>query len=182
MPMNSIKTVILTSLFTATSSSAMSADLARAFNPSAPVFRESRDSTLGWYLRGEIGYVHHKRPEADFAADPFAGGFARESLGNAGAAGVGLGYRFNANVRADVTADHRFNARFKGIAPTPTFASASLEDRAHFNSTTFMVNGYLDFRPVGGFTPYVGAGLGVARNVLSHYRRTTIDAVAGTET
>lgn len=178
--MNTIKSAVLTGLFTVTATAAMAADLPRTYLPAAPMFKDTKASSSGWYLRGEIGYAHHKRPEADFAAAPFAGGFVHEGLGNSAVGGVGIGYRLNPNVRMDVTADY-FNARFKGSAPTPTFATTSIEDRGLFQSTTFMVNGYLDFGGANGLTPYIGAGIGVAHNVLSDYTRTIHDAVSGTE-
>jgi opacity protein-like surface antigen len=178
--MNSIKTAILTGLFTATASGALAADLPRAFLPPAPVIRDFKSTTESWYLRGDIGYVAHKRPEADFASGALAGSFARESLSDNAGFGVGLGYRFNPNFRADITADY-FSARFKGVAPTPTFAT-SLADKGHFQSSTFLVNGYLDFGTFRGLTPYVGAGIGVAHNVLSDYSRATYDAATGVAT
>jgi opacity protein-like surface antigen len=182
MSLNPIKTAILTGLFTATATAAMAADLPRAFYPSSPIMKGSRDTSENWYLRGDIGYVHHKRPEADFINGPDSGNFIRESLGNTAVAGVGLGYRFGPNFRMDVTADHRFDARFKGIAPTPALATTSMADRGQFQSSTFMANGYVDFGTAGGFTPYVGAGIGVAHNVMSQYVRTTFDAETGVET
>ena len=180
--MNTLRIAALTGLFAATGSAAMAADLPRAFLPSSPVMWDSRQSPLGWYLRGEVGYVHYKRPEADFAARPFTSDFTREHLGNAAVVGAGLGYRFNANVRADVMLNHTFDARFKGVAPAPSLATASIVDRGSFQSSTLFVNGYLDFRPVMGFTPYVGAGIGVAHNVLSRHELTTYDAATGIET
>lgn len=181
--MKSIKIAVLTGLLTTTASSAaMAADLSSRpiFSP-APVMRAGRDSTENWYLRGDVGYVHSKRPEADFAVGPDTGAFVRESLGNSATAGVGVGYRFNPNVRVDVTADY-FSVRFRGLAATPTFATTSVEDKGLFQSTTLMVNGYLDFRSAMGFTPYIGAGLGMAHNVFSDYTRTAYDAATGAET
>jgi opacity protein-like surface antigen len=182
MSINPLKIAILTGLFTTTASAVIAADIPRAFYPSAPMMRGSRDTSENWYLRGDIGYVYPKRPEADFIDGPVSGGFIRESLGNAAVAGIGVGYRFGPNFRMDVTADHRFNARFKGVAPTPTFATISLADKGQFQSSTFMANGYLDFGSASGFTPYVGAGIGLAHNVLSQYVRATSDAVTGVET
>jgi len=176
--MSVIRIVALTGLFAATGSAALAADLTRAFLPSAPVWG-TRESALGWYLRGEVGYAGYKRPEADFAVQPFTTSFTHEHLDNAAVVGAGLGYRFNPNVRMDLTLDHTFDARFKGVAPAPAIASASVTDRAAFQTSTLMVNGYLDFRPVLGFTPYVGAGIGIAHNVLSRHMLTTYDAATG---
>ncbi|MCB5177557.1 outer membrane protein [Microvirga lenta] len=179
--MSSIKIAVLAGLFTATASAALAADLPRNFFSPAPAMRATRPSTEGWYLRGDIGYVHHKRPEADFSAGDFRSDLLREDLGDAAGVGLGIGYRFSPNFRMDVTADH-FSSRFKGTAPTPTFATVSVADRASLQSSAFLVNGYVDFGSMGGFTPYVGAGIGLARNVFSDYTRTTYDAVADLET
>lgn len=179
--MNVIRIVALTGLFAATGSAASAADLTRAFLPSTSVVvRETRESPLGWYLRGDVGYADYKRPDADFAIQPFTASFSHENLGNAAVVGAGLGYRFNPNVRLDLTLDHTFDARFKGTVPAT--AAALMTDRAAFETSTFMVNGYLDFRPVMGFTPYVGAGIGMAHNVLSRHIVTTYDPVTGEET
>lgn len=51
-----------------------------------------------------------------------------------------------------------------------------------FESSTFMVNGYLDFKSMMGLTPYVGAGIGVAHNVLSKHVLTTFNPDTGLET
>lgn len=179
--MNSIKIAILGGFLASTASAAMAADLPRAFLPSAPLITKSKASAEGWYLRGDIGYVHNKRPEADFAAGALTGGFVREGFDNAPGFGIGLGYRFNANFRADLTADY-FSARFKGVAPTPTFGTVSIMDRGELQSTTVLLNGYLDFGTAAGFTPYVGAGIGFAYNDFSGYERTTYNTATGVET
>ncbi len=129
--------------------------------------RDYRESSRGLYLRGTVGYVDYKRPEADFADQPSTSNLSRESLNNTAIVGAGLGYRFNANVRADVTLDHTFDARFKGVVVPASLTAVSITDQAQFQSSTFMVNGYLDFRPVMGFTPYIGAGIGIAQNIFS---------------
>ena len=181
--MKTIKIAVLSGLLTASASaSAVAADLSSrsVFSP-APVLRASRNTTETWYLRGDIGYVAPKRPEADFSAGPLTGDFIRESLDNSARVGAGVGYRFHQNVRADVTVDY-FNSRFKGVAPTPTFAAASIADKGLFQSTTVMANGYLDLPTAAGITPYIGAGLGMAHNVFSDYSRITYDAATGTET
>lgn len=180
--MKAIKLAALIGLFAATSSGAIAADLSQVFVPSSPMMRTNRESPRGWYLRGEVGYVGYKRPEADLATQPSTSDLNRENLNNTAAIGAGLGYRFNANVRADVTLDHTFDARFRGVAPALIPTTASVTDSGQFQSSTFMVNGYLDFRSMMGLTPYVGAGIGVAHNVLSHHVLTTYSPATGEET
>lgn len=179
--MNVIKIAALTGLFAATGSAAVAADLPQMFLPPTPVLREPRESPLGWYLRGDVGYVDYKRPAADFAARPFTTDVTHENLGRAATVGAGVGFRFNPNVRLDLTLDHSFDSRFKGAAPGAA-AGTAVTDRAVFEHSTLLMNGYLDFRPLMGFTPYVGAGIGMAHNVLSRHVVTTFDAATGLET
>ncbi|EIM28217.1 outer membrane protein [Microvirga lotononidis] len=180
--MKTISIAALTGLFAALSSAAMAADLSRVFVSSSSVGRDYRESARGLYLRGTVGYVDYKRPEADFADQPFTSSLGDESLNNAAVVGAGVGYRFNANVRADVTLDHTFDARFKGVVAPFSLTAVSIADQAQFESSTFMVNGYLDFRPVMGFTPYIGAGIGMAHNIFSRHVLATYDPATGNET
>ena len=123
----------------ATASAAMAADLPRKILLRAPLLQ---DTTKTWYLRGDVGYVHHKRPEADFSAGALSGSLVREGFGDTAVVGVGIGYRFSPMLRADLTLDHRFNTRFKGEeAAWPLSAS-----RAPLLVTTV---GFLDTDPVG---------------------------------
>ena len=156
-------------------SAAVAADSSKAILPPAPIL-EDESSIETWYLRGDVGYVHHKRPEADFTALPFSGGLVREGIGNSAVAGLGIGYWFGPNLRADVTLDHRFDARFKGAAATP---AGLLLDRGLFQSSALMANGYLDLGTFMDATPYIGAGVGVAWNVLSDHTRASYDPATG---
>ncbi|MCG7394806.1 porin family protein [Microvirga sp. ACRRW] len=167
--MSFIRIAVLAGLAGMTASAATAADLPRRVLPPVPVL----DTTETWYLRGDVGYTHHKRPEADFTAATLAGNMARESIGDTAVAGIGIGYRFSPLLRADVTLDHRFNTRFKGLPSGDGIATGSVFDKGRFQSSTLMINAYADLGTYNGFTPYVGAGVGVARNMIAHYVRTT---------
>ncbi|MXQ13466.1 outer membrane protein [Microvirga makkahensis] len=180
--MRLIKTTALAGLYATIGSAAIAADITQAMLPSAPVTWGRRESSLGWYLRGEIGYVDYKRPDADFTTRSLTSSPTRESMSHAVVLGAGLGYRFNPVVRADVTLGHTFQARFKGVAPAPTLATATVTGEGSFQTSTLMLNGYLDFRPIMGLTPYVGAGIGIAHNILSDHTLTTYDRATGIET
>ncbi|WP_262296432.1 outer membrane protein [Microvirga sesbaniae] len=176
--MQFIKIAAVLGLFAAAGSAASAADLSRVFLPS-PAMSGYRETSRGWYLRGTLGYVGYKHPEADVATQPVTGDLSRERLDPAAVVGAGVGYRFNANVRAEMTLDHTFDARFKGAVLAPGPGTTSLADSGRFQSSTIMANGYLDFRPVMGVTPYVGAGIGVAHNVLSDQVLTIDDPQTG---
>jgi opacity protein-like surface antigen len=70
--------------------------------------------------------------------------------------GAGAGYRFTSGLRGDVTLTYR---GFYNLNDS-TFEA---DYNAHLSSTTLMVNGYYDFT-AGGVRPYIGAGIGWARN------------------
>jgi opacity protein-like surface antigen len=167
--MSFIRTAALAAFVTA-ASSAMAADLDDLLPP-APVLDEAPET---WYLRGDIGAVRHSSPEADLVAGPIVGRFAQDGIADTALVGVGVGYRFTPMLRMDVTLDHRFDARFKGVATAPVLIGALL-DRGQFQSSTLMLNAYVDLGTWNGLTPYVGAGFGVAHNVLSHHARITAD-------
>jgi opacity protein-like surface antigen len=166
-----LKTVAAAALLAATASQALAADLDDLLPP-APVLEDAPET---WYLRGHIGAVRPMRPEAGFTAAPLAGDLAREGIADAAVAGLGIGYRFGPMLRTDLTLDHRFEARFQGVATAPVFAGGTLHDRARIQSSTLMWNAYADLGTWNGLTPYLGAGLGLARTVVSHHVRVTED-------
>ena len=70
--------------------------------------------------------------------------------------GGGVGYRFTNSLRGDVMLVYRGHYGLRDR----TFEA---DYHANIQSTTLMVNGYRDFT-AGGVRPYLGAGVGVARN------------------
>ena len=168
--MRFIRIAVLAGLWAAAcATGAAAADPNEALLPPAPVVE---DTTETWYLRGDVGAVHFRRPEADFAAAFSAGGLVREGIDETAVLGAGIGYRVSPDLRLEAALDHRFAARFKGLGP-------GLQDRALFQSSTLMLNGYVDLGSVMGVTPYLGAGIGVAHNVLSGYARGFTDPATG---
>jgi opacity protein-like surface antigen len=122
----------------------------------------------GWYLRGDASYVDYvgRKDRGDAIVDQ---AFDRTTLDAGWAAGGGFGYKFLNFFRADVTVDHRFYADVEGRGSPVAFGTDSRLDRGRLESTTGLVNGYLDLGNWSGFTPYVGAGVGAAMNRLSEY-------------
>lgn len=86
--------------------------------------------------------------------------FGNSGAGNSWLIGGGLGWRFSPNWRADLTLDYRPDYRQDtnfGIGPGP---KTGLDD------LTAMANGYYDFTlpMLNPLVPYIGGGIGVARN------------------
>ncbi|MGB8314227.1 MAG: outer membrane beta-barrel protein [Aestuariivirga sp.] len=112
-------------LFLPVAVSAQAADL----DPATP---QSEGEAMGLYLRGDLGWSFLQ----------WSGGNDDSAL----AAGGGVGYRFNNNMRADVTVDWAGNYN---VAPG-----------ADMSTTTVLGNLYFDWANDSAFTPYAGAGLG----------------------
>jgi opacity protein-like surface antigen len=117
------------------------------------------------YWRLEIGYS--KANDTDFKDNDFnsAGNILADASFNQGSLDeiddspvvvAGVGYRFTTGLRGDVTLAYR---GFYSLNDDTFEANY----HASITSTTLMVNGYYDFT-VGGVRPYVGAGIGWARN------------------
>lgn len=90
------------------------------------------------------------------------------SIENTVFAGVGAGYQFNSWFRTDATLEYRMPADFKTKDQT-TYSTAAGTVGIGTNDTTgklsamvAMVNGYVDLGTWYRFTPFVGAGVGMA--------------------
>lgn len=142
----------------------------------------------GWYLRGDVGYNFSS--ESGYHEDRR---FLERTGGRVGvfdedatsklSASVGAGYQFTDWLRGDVTAEWLSTAdvSYDGTAPcfvdvrtfpdgeemiTRTRSGCRDEGSSDLDIYNYMANAYVDLGTVSGFTPYVGAGIGVA-NVQS---------------
>jgi opacity protein-like surface antigen len=144
-------------------SAAVAADLP----PPPPVPVPPPPAAGGWYLRGDIAYKIYAEPTADWD-DSVAGlPFDDEDLDDTFGVGVGVGYRFNGWLRADLTVDYEFPADFEATTPCPApcgglgVASTNVEV-GEFSAIPVLANLYVDLGHFRGLTPYVGAGAGFA--------------------
>lgn len=115
----------------------------------------------GWYLRGDVGWVEFSDP----GKLPLGAGlpFDRVGLRETWSVGGGIGYQINSWFRTDVTADWRNDAKFFGVNSGSNYVNGYSIDNGKIESSTLLLNGYIDFGRWYGFTPYVGAGVGVPR-------------------
>lgn len=140
---------------------------------SAPVIAPIVESS-GWYLRGDLS------TSVDLDADAAAfstyssgnglrsGSISQQSyLDNDIAIGVGAGYHFNDVFRFDSTFDFlRGSGNLMGSSAdncsgAPLSTSCHIDGDSDFSSLQSMINVYADLATISGFTPYVGAGLGL---------------------
>jgi opacity protein-like surface antigen len=139
----------------------------------------------GWYIRGDVGYNFGGR-QKDRLFDLVPVTFT-ESSSDALNVGVGFGYKFNDIFRMDTTLDRVFGSKFTAtalVAPTgPCHGTGEYintitgvvsvgpfdidnclrKDEASYNAWMAMGNAYADLGTFNGFTPFLGAGLGVAK-------------------
>ena len=110
--------------------------------------RTQTDSS-GLYVRGSLGYSTSFEDEIEYSV----------------LYGVGVGYRFTPNWRADITADWRDRYIVEGAR---TFAVAGAAVDSQVDNRAFMANVYFDLQQLPaislpqGFRPYIGAGVGLS--------------------
>ncbi len=120
--------------------------------PEQPQYKELLS---GWYLRGDLGYRFNK-----------VGGFEGSSpvtshdYRNAMAVTFGFGYKYQW-FRADVTLDRGLRTNYGGT--TSTGGVLQPQYSAKIDALSLLANAYIDFGTWGGFTPYVGGGIGGTR-------------------
>lgn len=133
-----------------------------------------------WYLRGHIGMsnqrvsdLHHPLFEVTPELTVHDKNFESGNL-----FGGGIGYRANEWLRFDVTGEYRAETGFHGL--DTWFDSGAGVTR--FNDYTakksewlLLANAYVDLGTWKGLTPYVGGGVGAARNTIHSFRDRGID-------
>ncbi len=141
----------------------------------------------GWYIRGDIGLNingKHDSSEYQHGNVKYLDNFADKVN-----AGVGVGYQLNDFLRVDGGVEHLFASNFSattriappdpspcyearrqtvtnGVLGTPTIYSIPDcfdIDTAKYSAINSMANAYVDLGTYVGFTPYLGAGIGLAR-------------------
>lgn len=125
----------------------------------------------GWYLRGDISYDFqdlrgaHILNQGNVAA--FNKGYDVDDSFNIG---LGVGYQVNDNFRVDLTGEYVFDAGFHAGTQSDRdcFGNAGIgaacmsSEESEVSKFKLLANAYYDIGHFGGFTPYVGAGIGGA--------------------
>jgi opacity protein-like surface antigen len=166
--MGSLKILLSALAISGLSAQATAADLLAPPPPMPADGSAVAELGTGWYLRGDVGYVDYAKPKEGLG---YSVGLPFDSikLEDTWSLGGGFGYRFNNWFRADVTADYRSDARITALSSGSNYIHGFSTDALKFESTTVLLNGYIDLGNWSGVTPYVGAGIGYAHNNLSSY-------------
>jgi opacity protein-like surface antigen len=83
-------------------------------------------------------------------------------IGSSPIVGVGVGAKFLPFLRTDLTLSYRPGYSF--AAPPTAIEPPGTTGRGDVKALAAMLNAYYDFPSFAGFTPYVGGGIGVARD------------------
>jgi opacity protein-like surface antigen len=166
--MGSLKTFALAGVLALGASAAVAADLAypAPLPEEAPVLRGSISS--GFYLRGDIGVGVQTVGTYQQQDVLEAGGILfNKTEESAFFVGAGVGYRFNNWFRVDGTFEYRgagaigVNDRLYNPYANGTQTNTY---KANMSSMVALFNGYVDLGTWNCLTPYIGAGIGVARH------------------
>jgi len=131
------------------------------------------DFASGWYLRGDVGVSRQQFESFDFTQTnqafvwPASWRIDQKDIKDSALMGVGVGYQFNAWMRADVTAEYRMSTKVKAVGSYTEFCPGGrcfdVYDADH-QASVFMANAYLDLGTWWCLTPFVGVGVGAVRH------------------
>lgn len=154
----------------------------------------SVDPIRHFYVRGDIGVARNTigdLSQADLAAN--GGTFLSQSIGDSPVIGAGVGWQVSKHLRFDFTGEYRAKADVRGLdnlnidiaAPDGT-VQANTRYEGNISSIVGLVNGYVDLHNWRGFTPYIGAGVGIAHHRVSDLTTisssTFTDLITGVDT
>lgn len=111
----------------------------------------------GWYLRGNVGYSLGNGEDQTYNDGVNSFAFIRQDDSDGYSSSVGFGFVFNPQFRMDATIDYHSNRDWVGVD-----AGAAVTDASSFQLTNYSVNAYLSLGDFNSFSPFVGAGIGVA--------------------
>lgn len=101
-----------------------------------------------------------------------AGKNLQADVGSSPIVGLGIGARLLPSLRTDLTVSYRPGYSFS--ATDTTFSpGTTLIAKGDVKTLAVLINAYYDFPAIAGFTPYVGGGVGLARNDIGKSTITT---------
>ena len=130
-----------------------------------------------WYLRGDVGVgvqtftsFDHSQTNSVFVWPP-SWQIVQKDIQDTSIFGFGVGYEWNSWLRFDVTGEYRTKAGFKATGSFTEFCAGGGTcfdvNTGNFSSAVFLANAYIDLGTWWCITPFIGAGVGGARNMIS---------------
>ena len=158
---------------------ASAADLARGsikdgYVPVGPAY----SSPMTWYGRIDGGFARY---DDTIMVEHSRYDLHTSEIDSTWGLGAGVGYYFSKNVRADITWDHRFETDARGtMGIGGGFPFDGGTRNFGLKSDVFLANIYYDFDLRSRFTPYIGMGIGTARNTTTAGSVTDLCGCTGT--
>lgn len=156
----------------------LAASVAHAADMPLPPPQECCDA---WYLRGFVGVGMNGPTSLDVTNVPADTYFASNSIGDSTFIGGGFGYNWNSWLRLDATAEYRGKTHISALAVSqPAVPGPVAVDQydGNLSSWVFLANAYVDLGTWNCFTPFIGAGIGGAYNMISSFTDVTPDVAA----
>lgn len=122
-------------------------------------------SAEGPYVSGNLGLAMASDSDVTDSTEPGVTMTFESDSGLALSGAIGMG--FSNNVRLEAEVAYQKNDLDKVNASIVGLGSATLDMGGDTSSTALLVNGYYDFVNSSAFTPFIGAGLGLANVDLS---------------
>ncbi len=176
--MVSVKSFIAAAAVTIASTAAHAADMPMPMQPPPQIVYQQAPccDTGRWYLRGDVGVgvqtfssFDHSQTNSAFVWPP-SWQIVQKDIQDTAIFGFGIGYEWNSWFRFDVTGEYRTKAGFKATGSYTDFCGGATcfdINTGNFSSAVFLANGYVDLGTWWCITPFIGAGIGGARNMIS---------------
>jgi opacity protein-like surface antigen len=173
--MRSVKFLIAAGAASLLSTAAFAADMP-SIMPAPQYYAPPPQDFGGWYLRGDVGITSQHATRIsnplDTTLNVTGPSYTGTGLSGAGTWDVGVGYAFNSWLRGDITAEYRNASSLKGSVYGQFSAfGGSFSDvdnySANLSSLVFLANAYVDLGTWWCITPFIGAGIGGAYNMVS---------------
>lgn len=167
--MVSVKFLISVGTAAVVSTAAFAADLPLPEPYSPPAI-----DTGGWYLRGYVGVGVVGDTSIKYLPNPLNPPnnftFSDGSMGDTTFFGGGVGYQLNNWFRFDVTGEYRGKSDYDAFG-TYTYGGGTFIDSYHafLSSAVVLANAYIDLGTWDCITPFIGAGIGGAYNMVSNF-------------
>ena len=124
-----------------------------------------------WYLRGYVG-VGINSADLEYQQNPannsnFA--FDSSSIDDTPFIGLGIGYNWNNWLRLEFSGEYRSKTRVYAFGHYTNGGTFLDTYEGYLSSAVFLGNAFVDLGTWDCFTPFVGAGIGVAYNMLNDF-------------
>lgn len=137
-----------------------------------PIYKAPVAEFGGWYLRGDIGFSNQQVKNLNNALYPTAQSVTAVGLGfdSSSIFGLGVGYKYNSWLRFDATGEYRGKSNCHGIDIVRSGGQTYVDDyNCSKSEWVAMANAYIDLGTWWHITPFIGAGVGAARNTIHSF-------------